>query len=175
MARTARTVEARRTLRFTGTVGRCARIFLGTAATRTVRQTKCRVALLRIAFVPDASRSSVATPVTECLIERYRSLKQNLGTQLRRIVRRAGVERWPKLCTRPVEEIPPGIRQLSPCSGLNAERLSKSRVTSPFCGRVRATTQSVEQDIGLQELAEHARDGADGKVPGPCRLCLDRQ
>lgn len=39
----------------------------------------------------------LAGPGTEFVIQRYRSMKQNLGTQLRRIVRRAGVEPWPKL------------------------------------------------------------------------------
>lgn len=38
-----------------------------------------------------------AAPGAEFVITHYRSIKQNLGTQLSRIVRRAGLEPWPKL------------------------------------------------------------------------------
>jgi hypothetical protein len=38
-----------------------------------------------------------AEPNAEFVITRYRSIKQNLGTQFKRIVRRAGIEPWPRL------------------------------------------------------------------------------
>jgi len=38
-----------------------------------------------------------AEPGTEYVITRYRSTTQNVGTHFRRIIRRAGVEPWPKL------------------------------------------------------------------------------
>lgn len=38
-----------------------------------------------------------AAPKAEFVVMRYRSIKQNLGTQFKRIIERAGLEPWPKL------------------------------------------------------------------------------
>ena len=45
----------------------------------------------------EQAQPGIETPLTDPVITRYRNATQNLGTEGKRIVRRAGLEPWPKL------------------------------------------------------------------------------